>query len=104
MVTMGKLYGVKIRIDTKQKYIFGMMGIWHMPASENTKARDIKAVVLEQVKGGLLYIFTLEPTVKGAKNLTYRTATIFPSDFELIDQDWCPACSADLPENHFLKR
>lgn len=86
---------------TKQ-FVFGMMGIWHMPASEQSKARDIKAIVLEQTKEGCLYIFTLEPIEKGAKNLTYRTATILTADFTLGYQDWCPACSADLPVKHFL--
>ena len=91
-------------MNKKQNYIFGMMGIWHMPASEKQKARDIKAFVLEQVKGGLLYIYTLEPIMKGMNNLTYRTATILKSDFELKYQDFCPACSADLPVKHFLNK
>ena len=60
---------------------FGTPGIWHKPASERTKAKDVPAVILEQVKGGLLYIFTLD---RKASNLTYRTATIFPSDFTEI--------------------
>jgi len=62
-------------------YPFGTKGIWHKPESEDSKARDIPAVVLEQTPEGVLYIFTTEPIVKGSKNLTYRTATIFPSDF-----------------------
>lgn len=63
-----------------RKYKFGDRGIWHRPASETTKAKDIEAVILEEVEGGLIYIFTFE---KKAKNLSYRTATIFPSDFTL---------------------
>lgn len=65
------------------KYFFGQKGIWHKPASENTKAKDIPAVILEETKEGVIYIFTFEPILKGANNLTYRTATIFPSDFTL---------------------
>lgn len=62
-----------------KKLSFGTYGIWHKPASETTKKKDVRAVVLEQLEpAGLLYIFTFE---KGMKNLTYRTATIFPSDF-----------------------
>lgn len=66
-----------------KRYVFGQKGIWHCPASDDHKARDIKARVLEQTPEGLLYIFTDEPIIKGAKNLTYRTATIFPVDFEI---------------------
>ena len=83
------------------QYHFGEKGIWHRPASERTKAKDIPAMILEEVKGGLLYIFTLEKT---EKNLTGRTATIFPSDFKTTSQEFCPACNADLPPNHFLKK
>ena len=67
-----------------KKYKFGDEGIWHMPASEEHKKKDLKCKVLEQLPGGLLYIFTDVPMIKGAKNLTYRTATIFPSDFTPI--------------------
>ena len=66
------------------KYKFGDRGIWHRPKSERKKAKDIPVVVLEQVKvgdAGLLYIFTYEKPMP--RNLTYRTATIFPSDFTL---------------------
>lgn len=65
------------------KYFFGQKGIWRKPASEQSKAKRMKARVLEQTPEGLLYIFTDEPMVKGANNLTYRTATIFPSDFDV---------------------
>lgn len=61
-----------------KKYFFGDKGTWLKPASERTKAKKVRAVVLEQTKEGVLYIFTYE---KGQRNLTYRTATIFPSDF-----------------------
>ena len=63
-----------------QKLNFGQKGIWHKPASEEKKAKNIKAVVLEQTPEGLLYIFTYD---RSEKTLTGRTATIFPSDFEL---------------------
>ena len=65
----------------KKKFKFGDRGIWHMPASETTKADDIPSVVLEQTKEGILYIFTDRPIQRGYNNLTWRTATIFPSDF-----------------------
>lgn len=68
------------------KLPFGTIGIWRAPASEENKvkARDIKCKVLEEVEGGLLYIFTDTPILPKAKNLTYRTATIMKSDFTLI--------------------
>lgn len=65
----------------KTFYNFGDRGIWHCPASEQRKAQDIPAVVLEQTKEGCLYIFTDRPIIRGYNNLTYRTATITPSDF-----------------------
>lgn len=65
----------------KEVLKFGDRGTWHCPASEEFKATNIKAVVLEQTKGGLLYIFTMRPIRKGWNNLSLRTATIFPSDF-----------------------
>lgn len=61
-----------------EKLTFGTYGTWHKPALERTKKKDVPAVVLEQTKEGVIYIFTFE---KGQRNLTYRTATIFPSDF-----------------------
>lgn len=63
-----------------KKYKFGDKGIWHRPASETTKAKKIPAVVLEQTKEGLLYIFAYGD--KTARNLSAKTATIFPSDFK----------------------
>lgn len=67
----------------KRKFAFGTRGIWHSPASEenNIKAQDIPVVVLEETKEGVLYIFTMRSIRRGWNNLTYRTATIFPSDF-----------------------
>ena len=65
----------------------GCKGIWKKPESERTKAKDVPAVVLETTlvgEAGLLYIFTYD---KKASNLTYRTATIFPSDFIVIGRD-----------------
>lgn len=64
------------------KYNFGDKGVWRCPASENHKAQRIPAVVLEHTKEGALYIFTFKPIRKGWNNLTGRTATILPSDFE----------------------
>ena len=64
------------------KYKFGDKGIWKCPASEDHKAQRIPAVVLEQLKTGVLYIFTARPIRRGWENLSGRTATIFPSDFE----------------------
>lgn len=64
--------------NMKNKFVFGQKGIWHRPAWDRGKAKDIPCVVLEHCKEGVLYIFTLE---KKAVNLTLRTATIFPSDF-----------------------
>lgn len=61
---------------------FGTRGIWRKPASDDQKAMRMKAVVLEQLKGGLLYIFTDKPMVRGHDNLSMRTATIFSGDFE----------------------
>lgn len=67
----------------------GCQGIWHKSESENTKAKDFEAVVLEETSGkGLLYLFTTkEYILKGAKNLSYRTVTIFSSDFTSIGRD-----------------
>ncbi len=67
-------------------YKFGTKGIWHKPASENTKARNIPAVVLEHHKNGPLYLFTLEPIVKGHDNLTNRTVTTLQSDFSPLSR------------------
>ena len=64
-------------------YVFGQKGVWHKPASERTKKKDVPAVILEEVIVGtakLLYIFTYE---KRQPNLTGRVATIFPSDFTI---------------------
>lgn len=60
------------------KLEFGTRGIWKKSASENSKARDIPAVILECDHRGVLYIFTFD---KKAKTLTDRTATILQSDF-----------------------
>lgn len=62
----------------KKEYYFGQKGFWNRPAWERGKAKKIPCVVLEQTSGGVLYIFTFD---KKAKNLSMRTATIFPSDF-----------------------
>lgn len=72
---------------SKNKFKFGDRGIWHVPASEQYEAKDVEAVVLEQTKEGLLYVFASKPIRKGWENLTYRTATIFPSDFTLFTND-----------------
>jgi hypothetical protein len=61
---------------------FGCEGMWHFPASENTKGGVIKAVILEKMKIGAIHIFTEEN--KKRSNLTWRTATILPSDFREI--------------------
>lgn len=65
----------------KKELKFGVKGTWHKPASERTKAIDIPAVVLEQTPEGVIYIFTFKSITRGWKNLSGRTATIFPSDF-----------------------
>lgn len=65
----------------KKQFKFGDRGIWKCPASEHHKAQKIPAVVLEHSKLGTLYIFTDRPIVRGYNNLSYRTATILPSDF-----------------------
>jgi len=71
----------------EKTFKFGDRGIWHCPASDDRKKQDIPAVVLEQTKEGVLYIFTDFPIRKKYNNLTYRTATIFPSDFTLTTLD-----------------
>lgn len=72
----------KDTMKKKQSFKFGDEGIWSCPASEDRKAQKIPAKVLEQVRGGLLYIFTSRPIIRGYDNLTYRTATIPMQDFE----------------------
>jgi hypothetical protein len=72
---------------SKNKFKFGDRGIWHCPASEDHKAQDLEAVVLEQTKEGLLYLFTKKTIRRGWNNLSYRTATIFPSDFTPHDKE-----------------
>jgi hypothetical protein len=64
----------------KKDLLFGTKGIWHKPASEEEKARDIPAVILEVLENGTVYIFTFD---KKAKCLTDRTATIFDCDFSI---------------------
>lgn len=65
------------------RFKFGDRGIWKMPGSSENKIKParIPAVILEQTKEGLLYIFTDKPIRRGWDNLTFRTATIFPSDW-----------------------
>lgn len=78
---------------------FGDKGTWKSPGSEENKIKParIPAVVLEQTKEGLLYIFTLKPTRRGWNNLSYRTATIFPSD-------WIPDTSQSPRGTGYPKR
>lgn len=64
-----------------RKFRFGDRGIWKKPASDDHKAADMPCRVLEHTKEGVLYIFTDKPIIRGYRNLAYRTATIFPSDF-----------------------
>jgi hypothetical protein len=66
------------------KYMFGVKGVWHKSASENTHARDIPATILELNKMGLLYIFTSEPIIRGYDSLNNRTATVFADDFTVL--------------------
>ncbi len=56
-----------------------------MPGSDeqNIKPSDMPCVVLEQIRNGVLYIFTDRPIRKGYDSLSWRTATIFPSDFTI---------------------
>lgn len=70
------------RSASSDPFAFGTRGIWRKPANEDQKAMRMKATVLEQQKGGLLYIFTDKPMVRGHDNLSMRTATIFQGDFE----------------------
>jgi len=69
-----------------EKLKFGTEGIWYKPKNEESKAKAIPAVVLED-DGVLLYIFTHD---KKQKTLTARTATIFHRDFEADVK--CSAC------------
>ena len=75
------------KTEEMEKYTFGVKGIWHKPASENTQARDIPATVLEAKKMGVIYIFTTEPIIRGYDSLTNRTATIFPSNFTILSEE-----------------
>lgn len=65
---------------------FGCRGIWNVPASEQKKACKMEAVVLDKVLGACIEIFITQENTK-KKNLTYRTATIFPSDFQNHGRD-----------------
>lgn len=83
---------------------FGTKGIWHKPNSEESKARDIKAVVLRELKEGILYLFTTDEVIDGKKEyLNNRTVTVFKSDFTPSETEYCPTCHADLPPNHPLR-
>jgi len=67
----------------EKKLKFGDTGTWHKPASDDSKAKDIRATILEHCPEGCLYIFTEKPIKRGYNNLHWRTATISPSDFSL---------------------
>lgn len=86
-----------------KKLQFGQNGIWHMPASEELKARDILCTVLEETKEGVLYLFTNEPIEGKREYLNNRTVTIFKKDFTPFNGEYCPTCNAELPPNHPLK-
>lgn len=62
-------------------YKFGTKGIWHKPASENTKARDIPATILQHFENGVIYLFTQEGVGGKHDTLTNRTVTTLLSDF-----------------------
>ena len=83
----------------KEQYNFGIRGIWHMPASETTKAKDMPCVVLEQTPEGVLYIFTDKPMRPGFNNLTGRTASIMPSDFTPTGEEkHTPECWSNMQD------
>lgn len=57
---------------------FGVQGVWHKPASERTKEKDISATVIDPASlGTAIDIYTNERKL----NTIHRTHTIFPSDF-----------------------
>lgn len=67
-------------------YKFGTKITWHCSGGERGKDRDIPAVILEKTKVGVIYIFTMEPIVKGYDTISNRTTTVFPQDITIIDK------------------
>lgn len=62
--------------------MFGTRGVWHRPASDHRKEKNVAAIILEKTDGGLLYILTLEKV----GNLSSRTWTIPSSDFVIEEE------------------
>lgn len=84
----------------KNKLEFGTKGIWHKSNNEYSKGGDIPAIVLEETKEGLLYIYVLEQVTKGNREtIQNRVTTIFKRDFTPDIKKWCILCGADLPNN-----
>lgn len=61
--------------------VSGCKGIARIPESDDTKAQDLEATIIDVVEGGLLYIYTHSPLQKGAKSLSWHTATMFSDSF-----------------------
>lgn len=62
---------------------FGCRGIWHKPENENTKAKDMLAIVLTyHSKIQIINLMTDDPILYD--NITGHVASILPSDFTIL--------------------